>query len=810
MWWLFSIQVALFGIASSLKLGSSVPAVEVNETRQRRSAFLSCEAAAQSCSTHFGDLTSYPNIAAGFRGFNVVLGGVEVPCNPAGKRGFIFDEAQERSSSVRFNNIAGQEHANCRGDLEVRVIRTVEEMFDAKTSTKLDSSSSQVGQQLNINAKFGADGSLSIDLMNSLKKLFGSSKSSGSTEEDHTESHRNLHGELSGGGSIGYEALITSGEAHGDLLIGGDIGDSSSSTHTRSVALKDTELNSASEVAKSGTSFSAGASVGVGFKIPPIWKSLASNNEREQKIATSIDSKQVTTTKASTHCKRYSYQLQRYSPPAFHSAFKIGLAQLNQCWNAPADANPNSYQCARDFINAYGTHFVKRATFGAKVTTTRVFDFEKANKQSRQTLDHCTRSQPTWSVLGIFTKGDTISDCQNELSTGFSISRSGLQKEETESVGCKPSVDYGDEGPFPPEIIEKTLAPISDLFTSEFMNEERVGTSIDFESIRPWLADKIVDYCVLFKSQYHCKHTTRLEYSCAHCPGVNPNHCAGVYTGSIDIDFLPHTPGDQGVLNIPAGQIVSEWKHGCPVGQIHTNRLDISSCNCLLADPNRCAGHYKGGLDKNFLPHTPGHQGVLDFTSDQLKPIVNEWEHGCPAPVKILVRKEVGNPADYFDKTYAEYQAGFSANGESWLGLDNLHRLTNQQDYKLKIIMTDFDGKKYVAVYDHFKVGPPANYVLTVGGFNDALSTLGDGMTRDNNGMKFSTKDRDQDRSPGNCAQMYTGGWWYNHCTSAHLTGMHTETRSQIGSKQIFYYYGGERGTGYDSWAEAEMLLLAN
>jgi len=748
MWWLFSIQVALFGIASSLKLGSSVPAVEVNETRQRRSAFLSCEAAAQSCSTHFGDLTSYPNIAAGFRGFNVVLGGVEVPCNPAGKRGFIFDEAQERSSSVRFNNIAGEEHANCRGDLEVRVIRTVEEMFDAKTSTKLDSSSSQVGQQLNINAKFGADGSLSIDLMNSLKKLFGSSKSSGSTEEDHTESHRNLHGELSGGGSIGYEALITSGEAHGDLLIGGDIGDSSSSTHTRSVALKDTEQNSASEVAKSGTSFSAGASVGVGFKIPPIWKSLASNNEREQKIATSIDSKQVTTTKASTHCKRYSYQLQRYSPPAFHSAFKIGLAQLNQCWNAPADANPNSYQCARDFINAYGTHFVKRATFGAKVTTTRVFDFEKANKQSRQTLDHCTRSQPTWSVLGIFTKGDTISDCQNELSTGFSISRSGLQKEETESVGCKPSVDYGDEGPFPPEIIEKTLAPISDLFTSEFMTEERVGTSIDFESIRPWLADKIVDYCVLFKSQYHCKHTTRLEYSCAHCPGVNPNHCAGVYTGSIDIDFLPHTPGDQGVLNTPAGQIVSEWKHG------------------------------------------------------------------CPAPVKMLVRKEVGNPADYFDKTFAEYQAGFSANGESWLGLDNLHRLTNQQDYKLKIIMTDFDGKKYVAVYDHFKVGPAADgYVLTVGGFDNALSTLGDSMTRlnDLNGMKFSTKDRDQDRWGSNCAQDKTGGWWYNVCTEAHLTGMHTPTRSQIGGdKQIFYYYGGERGYTYDSWSEAEMLLLPN
>ena len=29
----------------------------------------------------------------------------------------------------------------------------------------------------------------------------------------------------------------------------------------------------------------------------------------------------------------------------------------------------------------------------------------------------------------------------------------------------------------------------------------------------------------------------------------------------------------------------------------------------------------------------------------------------------MMVRKEAGNPADYFDRTFAEYQEGFSANG---------------------------------------------------------------------------------------------------------------------------------------------------
>ena len=104
-----------------------------------------------------------------------------------------------------------------------------------------------------------------------------------------------------------------------------------------------------------------------------------------------------------------------------------------------------------------------------------------------------------------------------------------------------------------------------------------------------------------------------------------------------------------------------------------------------------------------------------------------------PGSVKVLVRKEVGNPADFFDKTFAEYKKGFSAKGglkresiyiiilpgEIWLGLDNLHRLTSQQDYKLKITMTDFDRKKYVAVYDQFEVSQTCEVIMA----EDQIST---------------------------------------------------------------------------------------
>ena len=39
-----------------------------------------------------------------------------------------------------------------------------------------------------------------------------------------------------------------------------------------------------------------------------------------------------------------------------------------------------------------------------------------------------------------------------------------------------------------------------------------------------------------------------------------------------------------------------------------------------------------------------------------------------------------------------------------WLGLDKLHSLTSQKSYTLQITMTDFDGEKYVAVYEQFQV----------------------------------------------------------------------------------------------------------
>ena len=39
------------------------------------------------------------------------------------------------------------------------------------------------------------------------------------------------------------------------------------------------------------------------------------------------------------------------------------------------------------------------------------------------------------------------------------------------------------------------------------------------------------------------------------------------------------------------------------------------------------------------------------------------------------------------------------------------------------------------------------------------------------NGRGFSTKDKDNDGSSGNCAILYHGAWWYGGCHHSNLNG---------------------------------------
>uniref|UniRef100_A0ACB8E7R0 Fibrinogen-like protein 1 n=1 Tax=Sphaerodactylus townsendi TaxID=933632 RepID=A0ACB8E7R0_9SAUR len=127
-----------------------------------------------------------------------------------------------------------------------------------------------------------------------------------------------------------------------------------------------------------------------------------------------------------------------------------------------------------------------------------------------------------------------------------------------------------------------------------------------------------------------------------------------------------------------------------------------------------------------------------------------------------------------FDRNWDDYEEGFgdfaSPKGEYWLGNKNLHYLTSQGNYTLKIDMSDFIGEQRFAQYENFRLGDEqSSYMMTCGQYS---GTAGDSFTggfhpevkwwANHQGMKFSTKDRDNDKYEKNCAEEDNSGWWFN------------------------------------------------
>ncbi|XP_071168040.1 microfibril-associated glycoprotein 4-like [Mytilus edulis] len=129
------------------------------------------------------------------------------------------------------------------------------------------------------------------------------------------------------------------------------------------------------------------------------------------------------------------------------------------------------------------------------------------------------------------------------------------------------------------------------------------------------------------------------------------------------------------------------------------------------------------------------------------------------------------NGKTYFYRDWATYKEGFgNQNEEFWLGNEHLHQVTSHGKYKLRIDLEDFENNRKYALYEKFSVGSEiSGYVLDVGGYS---GDAGDGMATQN-GQKFSTKDRDNDRAGGSCAVAYKGGWWYNACHLSNLNGLY-------------------------------------
>ena len=81
--------------------------------------------------------------------------------------------------------------------------------------------------------------------------------------------------------------------------------------------------------------------------------------------------------------------------------------------------------------------------------------------------------------------------------------------------------------------------------------------------------------------------------------------------------------------------------------------------------------------------------------------------------------------------------------------------------------------------YNQFSVGSASEeYPLTVGGFTGVGTDWF--VSHSLNGMKFSTPDKDNDKSGGNCAASFKSGWWYNNCHRININTQPPEVHGSV------------------------------
>ncbi|XP_072842290.2 angiopoietin-4 [Pogona vitticeps] len=159
-----------------------------------------------------------------------------------------------------------------------------------------------------------------------------------------------------------------------------------------------------------------------------------------------------------------------------------------------------------------------------------------------------------------------------------------------------------------------------------------------------------------------------------------------------------------------------------------------------------------------------------------------------------------------FTRTWDEYKEGFGVlHGEFWMGNENIHKITNQGDYSLRIDLEDWNHKHKHAFYQFFSIEDEANYYrLHVEGFS---GTVEDSFAWYHNKRSFSTPDT------GNiCAAISHGGWWYHQCFFSNLNGVYykggrysLKNRKILGPDGVVWYTW--KDTDYYSLKKVSMMI---
>lgn len=196
------------------------------------------------------------------------------------------------------------------------------------------------------------------------------------------------------------------------------------------------------------------------------------------------------------------------------------------------------------------------------------------------------------------------------------------------------------------------------------------------------------------------------------------------------------------------------------VNEISSLKSDLQSRDVQISEYKQKVEECSAGSCLPFGDSTDLHA----FLIPGLDPFVAPCDSQVAGPGWMVFQRRIDGSVD-FKRNWEDYKQGFgNVNGELWLGLERLHKLTTGRRYELLVHMETKNNIIYDVKYDNFEIGSEVDQYRLIS-LGSATGTGNDYLIQ-HEGMGFTTLDRDNDENDAtNTAITFNSAWWYKYDT---------------------------------------------
>ena len=209
-------------------------------------------------------------------------------------------------------------------------------------------------------------------------------------------------------------------------------------------------------------------------------------------------------------------------------------------------------------------------------------------------------------------------------------------------------------------------------------------------------------------------------------------------------------------------------------GECQLNNGPIENCCCL------------GYNNNNYNVKSSGVYTIANFCEVKCSNTRVYCDTSSGGGGWTVIQRRHDGSVEFYARDWVEYEDGFGdLNGEFWIGLRSMHCLTSQGNWELRIDYQLQNGTKSYLHYNKFAIGSAEDqYPLNISGFDSIGLTDPFDNGHSLNEMKFSSRDRDNDLSYGDCGTSL-GGWWHRKCGQIYLNRPYTYMYMYINGEYI-------------------------